>query len=712
MATTLSSLFSSPGIVHLPAGNPVVHASAQAGAAQTAQGNQTSATASGAPPGPVDQSTLPWPVQGVIQQLTSYFWPTASSVPDLSPLYIPEPGSLATNPEVLDALFAHAQAAGTELSRGAIQKYVALGERVVRAIEQIPLEVAQEADVVTGQSFAGSVQRLKLTTPAGAVELTPNQEVTRAISWYVVACAAQQDVNQKATGIARMVDGKEVTDLSISGSYMFKDPGHAIYRFMQSSALAYSRISTHFNEMSAGAKDSWGNADQRGIEDYDRRLPGQNGTILFDQLQDKSGQALMFIKFESEGMPHMLTSAQRFDDMGQGSASASMAWRRVLAHSLSFIRTRFESLPGVERKEHVYKGILKQVVHDPFMRVVSEAEKLGLLGPEMASWQHARESQGKGFPHLETSLTQLKARIDGLAERTSVQDALRAELVQVEVAMQEIKAQLDMQSDALGIVRRGAETHVDLNPPRAHWQAQQSSLQHLAGDLAQAQGELKPYLLSSSSGSHAIPAGVHAATAEDWNLHGIEINGKTYAGGMASGVNGGASSLEQACSAFVQACGGNPVAADWISRFAQQRLAEPLLRYLQKESLGGVGQDMDLSAGVRTLRINALPQGAVELVLDFKYENQKEAPIDVKNSLTGETLKMDEKAGLQASVALRFDNLGSFTATQAPVPVISKPLAYTTSDFHLDVEAGFVLVAALDSDSDSDSDSKSLSTSD
>lgn len=677
----------------------------QAGAA----GNQTGATTSSAPPGPAEQSSFPWPVQGVIEQLTSYWWPTAPSVPDLSPLCIPEPGTLATNPAVLDALLVHAQDAGTELSREAIQKYVALGERVVRAIEQtgaqdsqeeVPLDGAQEAVDATGQSRAGRVQRLKLTTPAGGVELTPNQEVTRAISWYVVACAAQQDANQKATGMARMIDGKEVSDLSISGSYMFKDPGHAIYRFMQSSPLAYSRISTHFNETSASAKDYWGNADQRGIEDYDRRLPGQNGTILFDQLQGDEGQALMFIKFESEGMPHVSTSAQRIDDMGRGSASPAMAWQRVIAHSLSFIRTRLESPPpGVERKEHVYKGILRPVAHDPFMQVVSRAEKLGLLEPEMNSRLHARGSQERGFPHLETILTQVKAKIEGLAERTSEHDDLQAELVQLEAALQLVKAQLGMQSDALDIVRRGAETHVDLSPPRAHWQAQQRSFQHLEGDLAQAQGVLQPYLLSS--GDHQIPAGVHAATAQDWRLHGIEINGKAYpgegrAGWTASGVDGSGSSLEQACSAFVQACGGNLVAADWISRFAQQRLALPLLSYLQEESLGSVGEGIDLSAGLLTLKVNSLPQGAVEVVLDFKYENQEEAPIDVRRVPDDTTLEMDEKARLQASVALRFENLASFTAAQAPVPVISKPLTYSTSYFHEKAGSGFELLTEAD----------------
>lgn len=451
----------------------------EAGSAPTqagAAGNQTGATASSAPPGPADQSSFPWPVQGVIEQLTHYWWPTAPSVPDLSPLCIPEPGTLATNPAVLDALLAHAQDAGTELSREAIQKYVALGERVVRAIEQtgaqdsqeeVPLDGAQEAVDAIGQSRAGRVQRLKLTTPAGGVELTPNQEVTRAISWYVVACAAQQDVKQQLMGEPRMVDGQVVTDLSISGAYVFKDPGNAIYNFMQSSPLAYARISTHFNERSASDILFGGYADQRGIEDYQRRLPGENGTILFDKLKDGE----MFVKFETAGVPSISTQV---DDMGQGGASLREVWSRQIMHALSFVLTRIASLPGVERKEHVYKGILKPIVHDPFMRVVTAAEQLGLLGEKMSADSHAKLSKEQGLPHLEATLTQLKAKIDEESRRQTADDMLgdyvdelrrlREDLVSVEGAIWTAKEQLGQQSDHLTIVRRGAETHVDLEP--------------------------------------------------------------------------------------------------------------------------------------------------------------------------------------------------------------------------------------------------------
>lgn len=679
--------------------------SAQAGMAQTGtgqlQGLQISVPSASIRPEPADPTSLPEAVQSAAQ--SAQLQPAAArqaAVPlaeqpepaiNLSPLCVPLPGSLATNPAVLDALRGHALAAGTNVSRELIRNYVALGERVIRAIEQ--------------PATAG-VQRLAVTTPQGAVELGPHLDVARGISWYVVACAAQQDLNQHATGVSRMIDGKPVADLSINGSYVFKDPGHAIYYFMQSSPLAYPRVSTHFNEISASPVSASGKADQRGIEDYERQLPGENGTILFDRLKGGSGQEWTFVKFESHGMPHIATSEDRVDEMGKGNAPQYVALLRVLSHAASFVLTRWAGTPtGMERKEHVYKGVLKPLVHDAFMRVVSMAEKLGLLEPEIPSWQHARLSQERGFPHLETSLTQLKTRINGLTERTKEHDALSAELVQLEASMQQVKAQLGMQSDPLGIVRRGAETHVDLSPPRAHWQEQQRSFQHLEGDLAQAQGVLTPYLLSS--GGYTIPAGVHAATAQDWRLHGIEINGKAYpgegqAGWTASGVDGSGSSLVQACSAFVQACGGNLVAADWISRFARQRLAEPLLSYLQKESLGSVGEGIDLSAGVRTLKVNTLAQGAVEVVLDFKYENQEEAPIDVRRMPGDTTLEMDEKARLQASVALRFENLASFTAAQAPVPVISQPLTYSTSDFHGKAGTGFVWVAGSDSDSESE----------
>lgn len=406
MVATPSSPFPSTGVFYPPtleseARGPVPNAPAQAGTAQTdigeSQENQTNAAASSARPGPVEQSSLPWPVQGVIQQLTGYFWAATPSVPDLSSLYVPEPGSLATNPEVRDALFAHAQAAGTALSRETIQKYVALGERAVRAIEQPATE--------TGQPL----------TQALGVVLTPNIEVVRAICWFVVACAAQQDVNQQASGVPRMIGTQEITDLSIAGSYVFNDPNHAIYDFMQKSSLSGGRVSTHFNEISASPLSFVGQPWQSGIEDFERRLPGENGALLFDRLEGEAGQKWTFMKFENAGVP-TLSNAWTADDRGQGRGSFWEIGHRLMSHAVSFAQTRHAGEGDVNRKEHVHKGLLKESVYDPFIRVVKAAEESELLEPGMNGEQHAQRSK-KGFPHLDATLTQLKATINEEVER-------------------------------------------------------------------------------------------------------------------------------------------------------------------------------------------------------------------------------------------------------------------------------------------------------
>lgn len=384
-------------------------------------------------------------------------------VADFTALYVPQRGGLATNRDVLGMLHAHAQAAGTLLQPEEIKKYVALGQRVVDAIRLTAQasSSAQETRSGNAQSTVAGVQRLKVATQAGDVMVTPNQEVTRAISWYVAACAALQDVNQPPTSEPRVVDGKVVADLSISGSYVFKDPGNAIYNFMQSSPLAYARVSTHFNERSASDLLFGGYADQRGIEDYQRRLPGENGTILFDKL--KNGE--MFVKFEAAGVP-VYPASKRVDDMGQGRAGFLEVSARQIMHSLSYLRTRFVSSPGMERKEHVYKGILKLIVHDPFMQVVTAAAKLALLEPGVSAKYHAQLSKEKGLPHLEDTLNRLRTRIDGQAEQSFALKDLKVMLDDTEKGIQDVKERLGMQSNHLGIVRRGAETHVDLDPLR------------------------------------------------------------------------------------------------------------------------------------------------------------------------------------------------------------------------------------------------------
>ena len=308
-------------------------------------GRQICVPVAGAPPGLATPASLPaavqWVVQGlqrqpkVARQLAAQ--PAVQPASGMAALSVPQPGSLAAHPAVLDAL--QAQAAGSALSRKSIQNYVALGERVVRAIQQ---------------SCTASEQRLTVAAQEGGV-VTSSQEAARAIAWYVVACAVQQDVNPnpQAMGASRIVDGEGVTGLPTSEAYVFKDPHHAVYHFMQGCPLALPRVSTHFNGLSVSPLNFFGQPEQRGIADRGRRLPGENGAMLFDKLEDATGQALLFIQFESAGVPDMFTSAPRAHDAGPGSASAYGAMLRVFGHSLSYVWTRLANLPAAEREAPV-----------------------------------------------------------------------------------------------------------------------------------------------------------------------------------------------------------------------------------------------------------------------------------------------------------------------------------------------------------------------
>lgn len=574
------------------------------------EGQQIAVPLSGESPEAGDVARLPPQVQQALQQsggdgraqMQTRLEPAA----DLSPLYVPRPLSLAANGRVIEMLQAHALAAGSVLSSDQIAGYVALGEHALHAIAQIRSPQGQESAPMPTQ-----------LPVAGGLFLSANQEVMRAISWYVVACAAQQDVNRQAEGITHQIDGKTITDLTIAGAYVFKDTHHAIYDFMNHYPAVYSRISTHFNERSDSALLAYGNAVQRGIEDYQQRLPGEGGTILFDKL--KGGE--IFFKFEHSGMPTM-ASAGKVDDQGQGGAGSYGVAQRVGSHSLSFLWTRMYPSPGVERKEHVYKGLLENAVHRPFLVLVRQAQSLGLLEAQGTPDQYAKQSKNQGLPYLEQVLDQLEAKLTE-AEPTPEQEELRQSLMALQSRIFGVKDTLGAQSNHLGIVRRGAETHVDLNPANLDLQRAQ-------------QGFVRP---------------------------------------------GGTSNAElPSLTRLEEICDGDAAAASWLSRFASQMSAAPLRDYLRNELLGAAGSGVELIGGTETLAIAREAQG-VELQWDFAYRKQDDVPLQIRRKDTLWTMRDD--ATLEASIRLRFEGLDAFDAGRPPVPAVIQPLACSVQNFEL-----------------------------
>ena len=538
--------------------------STQTGVATTGMGAlagaQISVGTAAAAPQPMAIADLPPVVQSAAQgvklqpaaaQQAMFARPAArpQPTPQISALYAPRPGGVATNAQVLHALHAQEKAAGTKLSPKEITGYVALGEQAFHAISQAPTGVGK---------LLGAVVVNSVNPP---VLLTPNLEVSRAIAWYVAACAVQQAVDQPGAG-----DGKGGAEQTSKAGSVFQDPDNAVYNFLQQSPLAYSRVSPHGSGPSAGT-------GQLGMEDYDRRLPGKNGAIVFGK-QGAAGKEEMFFQLERSGRPEVSTSAQRVDDQGQGRASGLRAFVRRIQNAIGYVLGR-------------------------------------LLGAQEAS------------------------------------------------------------------------RPVDLHPRSPHLENAHGGLKTLLGESAKAQGVLKPYSPVGTTGTHTIPGSIYGETPKDWNRNGIVIDGTAYpgrgrAGNIPSHENGQQSTLEQACSAFEQACGNNPVAANWISRFAHQGIYGPMLDYLRMESLGTAGGGLSVD-GVPSLAVHSLPGGAVELRLDYLYQNSAANPRPP--NAEGEAVHLDARARLHATVTLRFENLDTYTADKAPVPVISKPLTYTTSNF-------------------------------
>lgn len=636
------------------------------------QGLQLCVGTSGATPQSMALNRLPLAVQTALEGVKLPARP--QPLPPTAALYVPRSGGLATNPAVLAKLEAHALAAGTNLNREKIREeiagYVALGEHAVHALQQPATALARRQ---------GETAVVHTVNPP--VVLSPNMETARGISWYVAACAAQQDVNQQATGSAVVVNGQEVTNLTVKGAFVFKDPGNAIYNFLQSSPLAYSRISTHFHERSASEGRIGSRPEQRGIEDYDRRLPGQNGAMLFDKLKGAPGKEEMFLKIESKGFPDVFGSSKRVDDQGMGRGTRWQALKRWLGHGINYVKSLLPESQNADRKEHVHKGLLETSVHKPFMQVVKTAENLGLATGARPS-AHEKLAKKMGLPYLERTLADLKKTIGALPELSSQHLDLLNRLVQAQAAILTAKAELGAQSDHLGIERQGAETHVDLKP---HLEAAHKDLVTLSPDMRSPLGLLEPYDPAGSiMGEHTIPAGVNFTAVKDWNRTGIAVNFTVYPGqgrpgNVSSHQAGKSSTLELGCNAFVQACGNNPVAAEWISRFAHQGLAVPMLQYLQKESLGTAGADVLVSSGMLTFSIDTLPNGSVDVTMNYRYQNSAEDPKPLL--IAGEIRDMNDQASLSASVTLRFDNPSTYTSTQVPVPVISAPLTYNTSHF-------------------------------
>ena len=367
--------------------------------------------------------------------------------PALAQLRQPLPGGILSTPGVMERLTAHAARQGTPMTAQQIQDMVATGERLADALHNGP---------------GGSPVTVQVN--GQPVPVDSSVHTARALSWYMMAAAAQQDVQREQSQDHSTSGGQKVTDMPASGSFVMKDPGNRVYDFLAAAPTADSRMSTHFGERVdhneqhkiAGLIPS-GKPSQRGIEDYRNMLPGQGGTILFDKLAASNGTQDLFVKFESGGCPPYFRT-EPHQGTGQGIARFFSALDRNIGHATSFLGSKFQGgADEMRRQEHIYKGTLKEDVAKPFARLVDHAIAAGTID---ASAKAVGNSVHKfGLPFIKEALD----HIQDAATQHNDTGTLR-EVMAVRQQIAEATAKLGAQSDHFGIERRGAEAHISVNP--------------------------------------------------------------------------------------------------------------------------------------------------------------------------------------------------------------------------------------------------------
>jgi hypothetical protein len=268
---------------------------------------------------------------------------------------------------------------GQKITEQEMFRWVRIGERIAKGLQaeggdEQPLEVYLE-DVVDEHG------RMRTFT------IEPDAYFARCVSWYMMAQAAAQDVAREASG-----DSSGTSDMVTDGSFVMKDPGNRMYKFLASSPTCAARTSTHFAERLAHnvkhkllgwiPTKKW---SQRGIEDFQSQLPGKGGAMLFDKIvpvkaavaerRDVPDEQLLFVKFEASGCP-------AYYQAGSSLFHSSAALLRNVAHGFSFAGSRgvkgAKKGAAVQRQEHVYKGVLKPIA-DRFDLLVADAIKNGVI---------------------------------------------------------------------------------------------------------------------------------------------------------------------------------------------------------------------------------------------------------------------------------------------------------------------------------------------
>lgn len=351
------------------------------------------------------------------------------NMPDVMRAYLSEiRGGNVTNAEVAETM-----------------QFINMGERIVKSLN-------------SDQAFASFEQNghLTLEGPDGiARQVKPSLESARAISWFLQAKAVVDNAGPNRDPITL---GR--------GSMVMQDPGNRMFKFLNAAPNAYGRVSTHYAERSQAPKANPLNSGfdgiggmigkqpaQRGIEDFEGKMPSERNALLFDKLQGKDGSEQLMLKWEVSGMPTLFGVKGTHADDSSGWTGKVMnrflSITRCFRHTFSF----FERMGGAhtgggaDRREGTTVAATGTRVFQPFEAVIRQAVTDGVISQDRADIA-LRDGRRKGVDEMTEQLDAITNAYNG-----NVPDAITTLQTDITAFKTEMGANL-------GIERKGAEIHV------------------------------------------------------------------------------------------------------------------------------------------------------------------------------------------------------------------------------------------------------------
>lgn len=357
--------------------------------------------------------------------------------------------SITSYSNVLCKLDYHAFITEKCLSSENITEMVVAGENIAKALHDPRNEAGKSP--------------LFMYVGADKYEIKSNLYNTRAISWYMMAAAASQDMLRDSKG------DSSASDMLEEGSLRMRDPGNQLYNFLCSAPNAIKRMSTHYEELSGHNEKHYimgvlptNKVAQRGIEDYDTLFPGPGGSILFDMLNPSfdSGIPELFVKFEEAGTPDLLSNESNHSILDSAIHTINAIWRNA-RHCTSFAQSRSQpnscSDYKAKRQEHLYKGALKPI-YDSIIELLRAALNFDLINAQDASII-AKDMKKFGLPAALRALNKFSEN-DKAQQCSDFIKKVNQALNTIEVE----KKKLGFISDDHEIERRGREVHITTDP--------------------------------------------------------------------------------------------------------------------------------------------------------------------------------------------------------------------------------------------------------